>query len=311
MGICGSSSNGEENLPQMPLPFPRVGEVIVFEQIAEGGYSVVFKGADGNGCSYAVKRMICVEEEQLAMAKHEIDVYKMLNRGEHKNILTLIDSYITPSRTHPHGSEVYLLFPYYPMTLHDLVNSMKTKRKVFTEEKLLALFSQICEAVLEFHTRDPPLAVRDIKAANVLLTEDESQCLLMDFGSVAAARQVVRTKNDAVLLQEEAETTISPSCRPVELFDVQVGLEIDEKTDVWSLGSLLYFMAAQEFAFDSTQGSVHLAALNGITSFPEEMDGFSSEVKDLITRMCSPPESRPTLAQAMQDLDTLRLFHNK
>ena len=55
MGLCGSSE-----LPYLPLPFPRVGEVLVFEQIAEGGYSVVFKGA-ANSSSYAVKRMICVE----------------------------------------------------------------------------------------------------------------------------------------------------------------------------------------------------------------------------------------------------------
>ena len=53
----------------------------------------------------------------------------------------------------------------------------------------------------QFHTRDPPLAVRDIKAANVLLTDEPITCLLMDFGSVAQARQVVRDKQDAVSLQ--------------------------------------------------------------------------------------------------------------
>jgi serine/threonine protein kinase len=283
----------------------------VFEQIAEGGYSVVFKGA-GKSSSlssspYAVKRMICVEKEQLSMAKHEIEVYEMFRGEEHEHLLKLLDHYVAPSPIHPHGHEVYLLFNYYPKTLHDLVNEMRNRGEVFTEEEVLLLFNQICEGVLAFHTRDPPLAVRDIKAANVLLTSEPIQCLLMDFGSVAPARQVVENKREAMNLQEEAETTITPSCRPVELFDVRVGLEIDERTDVWGLGTVLYFIAFQNFAFDAAQGSVHLAALNGITSFPVVGD-FSSDFKDLIQRMCSPLDERPTLLQVMQDVSTLQLF---
>ena len=123
-----------------------------------------------------------------------------------------------------------------------------------------------------------------------------------DLTSFLASLSVNSHKN-----QEEAEATISPSCRPVELFDVRVGLEIDERTDVWGLGTLLYFMAYQDFAFDSAQGSVHLAALNGITLFPEISD-FTPELNALIARMCSPQETRPMLAEVLQDISALRLF---
>ena len=57
MGICGS----RPNLPPTTLHFPKVGEVVLFEEIAEGGYSVVFKAAGKRESSYAVKRMICAE----------------------------------------------------------------------------------------------------------------------------------------------------------------------------------------------------------------------------------------------------------
>ena len=64
MGLCVSSN------PNPPVFFPHVGEVVIFEQIAEGGYSVVFKAAGKSSSAYAVKRMICVEVCQLYRHKN-------------------------------------------------------------------------------------------------------------------------------------------------------------------------------------------------------------------------------------------------
>eukprot|EP00008_Paramoeba_atlantica_P003803 CAMPEP_0201487928 /NCGR_PEP_ID=MMETSP0151_2-20130828/16434_1 /ASSEMBLY_ACC=CAM_ASM_000257 /TAXON_ID=200890 /ORGANISM="Paramoeba atlantica, Strain 621/1 / CCAP 1560/9" /LENGTH=228 /DNA_ID=CAMNT_0047873105 /DNA_START=50 /DNA_END=733 /DNA_ORIENTATION=+ len=217
------------------IPFPNHGPVTIHELIAEGGFSFVFRASDSRSSTkdYAVKRLICQEEEQLTAAKHEIEIYQLFSKEDHKHILRLLDYHICPTQRSI-GNEVYLLFHSYPKTLHDLVNELKAKEQTFTEKEVLQLFLQICEGVLEFHSRDPPLAVRDIKAANVLLTSDPTpQCLIMDFGSVSAARIKVSSKSDAAILQEEAETHITPSCRPVELFDIRPGLELDERTDVW------------------------------------------------------------------------------
>lgn len=51
------------------------------------------------------------------------------------------------------------------------------------------------------------------------------------------------------------------------LYHIAEGTVLDERTDVWSLGTLLYFMAYQAFAFDPAQGSVHLGSLSSPLHF--------------------------------------------
>jgi len=298
MGCVGSH--------RMIIHFPHHGDVRLHEQIAEGGFSIVFRGKDvrDDHLHYAIKRVFCQEEDQLESAKHEIDIYDLFKDGENPHILKLLDSFISPSSIHPEAKDVYLLFHYYPQTLHDLINDLRVSGEVLEEKEALRLFIQICEAVLKFHSLDPPLAVRDIKAANVLLT-DVRDCLLMDFGSVVPARVKIEDKRQAIHIQEEAEKNATASCRAIELFDVQVGMELDERTDVWSLGTLLYFLCFQNHAFDSTQGSIRLAAMNGIRSFPN-VGNYSQDLRDFILEMvCLIPTDRPFVPQVLQKASIL------
>ena len=73
----------------------------------------------------------------------------------------LLDSYIAPSQTHPHATDVYLLFNYFPKTLHDYVNEMKSKgsnflffplppiSQLFPKEKFL-LKQNYCTSLAKF-----------------------------------------------------------------------------------------------------------------------------------------------------------------
>jgi serine/threonine kinase 16 len=57
-------------------------------------------------------------------------------------------------------------------------------------------------------TRPQSSADRDIKPANVLLGEDDMP-VLMDFGSVKEARISIKTRTEALLLQEDAAQNCS------------------------------------------------------------------------------------------------------
>ena len=92
-------------------------------------------------------------------------------------------------------------------------------------------------------------------------------------------------------------------------------MELDERTDVWSLGTLLYFIYFQEFAFDSSKGileivveiinddiksigSAHLAAVNGITSFPRDI---TAPLQKLIVDMvCLNASERPFVPEIIE-----------
>ncbi len=83
------------------------------------------------------------------------------------------------------------------------------------------------------HDASPnPLAHRDLKPHNILLTKD-MRPVLMDLGSTAIARVSVRTHAEAQHLQDLAAERCSMPYRPPELFQVNSKCEVDERTDVW------------------------------------------------------------------------------
>lgn len=64
--------------------------------------------------------------------------------------------------------------------------------------------------------------------------------VLMDFGSVADAERQIRGRTDALAAQDEAAVHSTLPFRAPELFDVASDARLDQRTDVWSLGCLLY-----------------------------------------------------------------------
>jgi len=68
-------------------------------------------------------------------------------------------------------------------SLHDELVRREQKKDPFSESTILSIFSQICKAVLYMHTMSPePLAHRDLKPHNILLTDDYTP-IIMDLGN--------------------------------------------------------------------------------------------------------------------------------
>ncbi|KAI9323864.1 kinase-like domain-containing protein [Dichotomocladium elegans] len=134
-----------------------------------------------------------------------------------------------------------------------------------------------------------PYAHRDLKPSNILIADDGQTPILTDFGSIARARITIKTKSDATLQQDLAAEHTTMAYRAPELYDVQPGMELDEKIDIWSLGCLLYATAYGNSPYEATMqqmgGSLTLAILNNDYKFPTENDPYSDDLRRLIRMM--------------------------
>lgn len=196
-------------------------------QIAEGGFSFVFICFDPSGKPYALKRIRTQSGEQRRAAERELDVHRRLTESHHRNILPLLDCFSNSPE------EMVLLYPLMRQgSLRDEINRRVVEGRAphWATNSLLSLFAGICKGLKVLH--DQGLAHRDIKVENVLLTES-GEPQLMDFGSASEAVVEVRSRAEALTLQDHASEHSTMSYRAPELFEVASTADVDSRTDVW------------------------------------------------------------------------------
>ncbi|CAG9857577.1 unnamed protein product [Phyllotreta striolata] len=270
----------------------------VLERLGEGGFSCVdLVENTSNKKKYAVKRIVCHSADDEKITMDEIRYYTKL---KHPNIIKLVDFYFTNSKeqTDPHAtSEAFLVLPYYKRgTLHDYLTLRSFNRNYLNEKDVLRIFLDVCDAIKYLHDFAPdPIAHRDLKTANICLTE-QTDPILMDLGSCAAAKVQVCGAQDAQKLQDLAAERCSMTYRAPELFHVESYCIIDQRVDIWSLGCVLYAMMYFKSPFDIVYekgDSVNLAALSGTVSYPGETP-FCEDMHELV-RFCLKvdPSQRP------------------
>ncbi|KAB7494737.1 Serine/threonine-protein kinase 16 [Armadillidium nasatum] len=257
---------------------------------------------------YALKKIICHSPEDQKIALTEVDYYKLFDS---QHIIECIDSdYVgIPNMTSNSTSQILILLPYCKRgTLHhELMSRMKAG--VHMEEKVvLKIFRHICEGVRVMHSTAPyPLVHRDLKTSNILL-KDDMLPLIMDLGSMTKARVEITSSREARKLQDEAAERSSMPYRAPELFNVESTGSVDERTDIWSLGCLLYAMCFYKSPFDSVYergDSVALAVVGGKIPFPEAHP-YSEDMVDLITSMIQVnPEERPYIDWVIESVEQL------
>jgi len=259
----------------------------VKEQIAEGGFSTVDLVEDTRtGKKFALKRITCHSIEDQNLANREVELHREFG---HRNLLPLVRAEVVGRAdiVHNKTSEVLIVFPYFQRgSLQHELERRSQRKDPFPEEVLLRIFLGTCAAVETLHTAKTPVAHRDIKPHNILLDKDLTP-VLMDLGSAAAARISINTLKEAQYLQDTAAERCSMPYRPPELFSVSSKCEIDERTDIWSLGCLLYAMCFYQSPFDpvySRGDSVALAVQNNNISIPNHSP-YSEEVHQLIREM--------------------------
>ncbi|GMQ11119.1 hypothetical protein ACSBR2_041670 [Camellia fascicularis] len=271
----------------------------ILRQLGEGGFAYVFlvkevltesAAASGDGIAkklkdpsrvsddgtYAMKKVLIQNTEQLELVREEIRVSSLFS---HPNLLPLLDHAIISVKPTQEGSwkhEAYLLFPVHlDGTLLDNAKAMNAKKEFFSTSDVLHIFQQLCAGLKHMHNFDPPYAHNDVKPGNVLITHRKGQpplAILMDFGSSRPARKQIRSRSEALQLQEWASEHCSAPFRAPELWDCPSHADIDERTDIWSLGctlfAIMYGASPFEYALGESGGSLQLAIVNAQVKWP-------------------------------------------
>ncbi len=219
----------------------------IIEELGRGGMGVVYKAEDTKLKRTVALKFLPPELVRDKNAKqrfiHEAQAVSAL---QHSNICTLHDiDEIRPETGAPGEGQLFIVMDYYEgETLREIIS-----RGPLPVEKIIDLGIQIAGALQEAHARG--ITHRDIKPANIMLTT-KNQVKVLDFGLAKMTEQTRLTKENTTL---GTAAYMSP--------EQTRGEKTDHRTDIWSLGILLYEMLTGKLPF---QGDYNQALIYSIVN---------------------------------------------
>lgn len=213
----------------------RIGNYKLLQKIGEGGFGDVYMAEQAEPRrEVAVKIIRAGVESKEVIARFEQE-RNILAAMEHPHIAQIFDAGITASGR--------------PFFVMELVNGLPITRYCDGERlsipQRLELFAMVCTAVEHLHERG--IIHRDIKPSNVLVSTVDGQALpkLIDFGIARAITQPMTAKT---LFTRFGQMIGTPAYSSPE--QISGARDISTKTDVYSLGALLYELLAGAPAFN-------------------------------------------------------------
>ena len=228
----------------MSQPVEKFGKYILLERLAAGGMAEVYlsksTGAVGVNKFVAIKRILpqfSDHQEFIEMFKEEAKIAVNLNHG---NVVSIYDFGIEKS-------QFYLVMEYVEgRNLRQILNELKKLNTQFTVEQIIYLMKEVAAGLDHAHrcidgTTGKPLNIvhRDMSPQNIMVSF-EGEVKIIDFGIAKAETQLEATKAGTL---KGKYGYMSP-----EQAD---GQTIDPRTDIFSIGIVLWELLANDRLFTS------------------------------------------------------------
>jgi len=235
----------------------RIGQYKLLNVCGEGGMGMVYLAEQVE----PIQRRVAMK-----IIKPGMDSKRVIGRFEaERQALALLD--------HPNIAHVYdagtteLGRPYFVMEyVKGLSITEHCDHNKLTIEQRLRLFQQVCQAVQHAHQKG--IIHRDIKPSNILVSTQDDQAVpkIIDFG---VAKALAQPLTERTLATEESQLLGTPEYMSPEQADM-ASEDIDTRSDIYSLGVLLYVLLTGVLPFDSD--TFRTGGIENIRQIIREMD---------------------------------------
>lgn len=220
----------------------------IVEKLGEGGMGVVYKAEDTRLHRFVALKFLPdnLAQDSLALERFRREA-RAASTLNHPGICTIHD-------IGEQGGRSFIAMEYIDgETLRAHIHGQP-----LPPEEIVRLGSQIADALDAAHAQD--IIHRDIKPANVFVTR-RGQAKILDFGLAKLVRSGVAVA-DSEETGDSASVVGIISGTPSYMSPEQVrGDNLDQRTDIFSLGLLLYEMATGRQAFSGGTGGVIIEAI--------------------------------------------------
>jgi Tol biopolymer transport system component len=259
----------------------------ILEKLGSGGMGVVYKAQDFKLDRFVALKFlpshISMDEDEKERFIHEAKTASAL---DHTNICTIHEIDETEA-----GQMFIVMAHYEGETLKD-----KIKRGLIPLEESQNITSQIARGLEKAHKKG--IIHRDIKPANIFLTQD-GVVKILDFGLAKLGTQTKLTKKGTTL---GTVAYMSPQQAR--------GEEVDHRTDIWSLGVVLYEMLTGKLPF---KGEYEQAVIYSILNEkPEAVTALRTDVSKEMEKILNkalaknPNERYQNTNEILSDLKDLK-----
>jgi len=292
LGRFLTDSETESLPPTLEVP-ERIGPYRILEVLGEGGMGIVYLVEQET----PIRRRVA-----LKVIKPGMDSKRVLVRFEsERQALALMN--------HPHIAQVFDAGatsqgrPYFVMEhVPGIPITDHCDRHRLTIEERLELFARVCSAVQHAHQKG--IIHRDIKPSNILVSfgDDGAVPKVIDFG---VAKALDRPLTEETLFTRRGELVGTPAYMSPEQVEL-TAQDIDTRTDIYSLGVLLYQLLTGMLPFDNLR--LHLAGFDGMRRMIREV--YPKKPSTRLSTFARTPDTGSTLAH-LRRLDDLRTLTHK
>lgn len=255
------------------------GKYELIKPIGKGKFAVVYRARRIEDAEIVALKKIAVDSMGDQAREKCLKEVRILQSLEHPNIIRYLDSMVE-------GDELVIAFEWAAAgDLKRQIRKAVEREKRFEERLIWKYFAQICDALSHMHKRR--ILHRDLKPANVFLTLDGT----VKVGDLGLGR----------MMSEHTLEAHSKVGTPLYMSpEVLRGDGYDWKSDVWSLGCVLYELAVLRSPFKA-QGLNLYSLFQKISraDYDPVPESYSTELRQLAHAMLNvEPAQRPDVNQA-------------